>query len=131
MEFNAPAGLKNCALRYITTGHGGWENGDEFTPRVNEILLDGRIVSRFVPWRSDCGTRRRWNPASGNFWNGVSSSDLSRSGWCPGEAVSPVLVPLPDLTPGRHTIRVVIPMGPPEGDSFSAWNVSGVLLGDF
>ena len=32
VEFNAPAGLKNCALRYITTGHGGWENGDRIHP---------------------------------------------------------------------------------------------------
>lgn len=131
VEFDAPPGLRNASLRYITTGHGGWGNGDEFTPRVNEITLDGRVVARFVPWRSDCGGFRRLNPASGNFWNGVSSSDLSRSGWCPGTAVDPVIVPLPELTPGRHVIRVAIPMGPPEGDSFSAWNVSGVLLGEF
>jgi hypothetical protein len=131
VEFDAPPGLRNVSLRYITTGHGGWGNGDEFTPRVNEISLDGRVVSRFVPWRSDCGAFRRLNPASGNFWNGVSSSDLSRSGWCPGAAVNPVTVPLPELTAGRHVIRVAIPMGPPEGDSFSAWNVSGVLLGEF
>jgi hypothetical protein len=131
VEFDAPAGLKNVVLRYVTTGHGGWEDGDEFTPRVNEIALDGRVVARFTPWRSDCGGFRRLNPASGNFWNGVSSSDLSRSGWCPGQAVSPVVVPLSGLTPGPHTIRVSIPMGAPEGDSFSAWNVSGVLLGEF
>ena len=131
VEFDAPPGLRNVSLRYIATGHGGWEHGDEFTPRVNQISLDDRVVARFVPWRSDCGGFRRLNPASGNFWNGVSSSDLSRSGWCPGQAVSPTVVPLPDLTPGKHTIRVAIPMGPPEGDSFSAWNVSGVLLGEF
>lgn len=79
---------------------------------------------------ADCAWFRRFNPASGNFWNGVASSDLSRSGWCPGFAVEPVFIPFPDLAPGRHRIQVSIPMGAPEGDSFSAWNISGVLIGE-
>ena len=130
VDFEVPDGARDCVLRFITTGHGGWENGDEFVPKMNEILVDGRTEARLVPWRSDCGAYRRLNPASGNFWNGMSSSDFSRSGWCPGAAVSAVPVPLPGLTPGRHTVRVTIPLGEPEGDSFSAWNVSGVLVGE-
>jgi hypothetical protein len=39
------------------------------------------------------------------------------------------MIPLPDLPPGRHRLQVAIPLGEPEGESFSAWNVSGVLLG--
>lgn len=131
VDFDAAPGLTNCQLRYITTGHGGWGGGDEFNLRTNEILLDGARVAHFVPWRSDCGTFRERNPSSGNFWNGLSSSDFSRSGWCPGTTVSPVIVPLDDLAPGRHRIEVIIPMGPREGGSFSSWNVSGVLLGEF
>jgi hypothetical protein len=130
VEVEVPVGAHDCALRYVTTGHGGWDSGDEFVPKVNEILIDGRTVARYVPWRSDCGAYRRLNPASGNFWNGLSSSDYSRSGWCPGAAVSPMILPLPDLAPGRHTVRVTIPLGAPEGTSFSAWNVSGVLVGE-
>ncbi len=130
VTFDVPPGARDCALRYVTTGHGGWENGDEFVPKVNEVQIDDRTVARFVPWRTDCGAYRRYNPASGNFWNGMSSSDYSRSGWCPGAAVSAMLLPLPDLTPGRHTVRVAIPLGPAEGNSFSGWNVSGVLVGE-
>ncbi len=129
--FDVPEGAADCRLRYITTGHGGWENGDEFNPKLNEIFLDGQRVAGLVPWRSDCGAYRRLNPSSGNFWNGISSSDLSRSGWCPGAAVDPITIPLPGLAPGRHVLRVAIPLGPTEGGSFSAWNVSGVLLGRF
>jgi hypothetical protein len=129
--FEVPEGVEDCHLRYITTGHGGWENGDEFNPKLNEVFLDGRRVAGFVPWRSDCAAYRRLNPSSGNFWNGISSSDLSRSGWCPGAAVDPVTIPLPGLAPGRHVLKVAIPLGPTEGGSFSAWNVSGVLLGRF
>src|SRR4030095_9582303 len=33
-----PEGLKNLALRYISTGHGGWGNGDEFNKKMNEIF---------------------------------------------------------------------------------------------
>jgi hypothetical protein len=129
-EFDLPPGIGNIRLRYITTGHGGWANGDEFNPKKNSVFLNGREVGSIIPWRSDCASHRRFNPASGDFWNGVSSSDLSRSGWCPGSAVEPLTIRLPDLAPGRHRLQVAIPMGAPEGDSFSAWNVSGVLIGE-
>jgi len=125
-----PQGVKNLKLRYLTTGHGGWGGGDEFVPKLNEIFADGKRVYHFIPWREDCATYRLLNPASGNFGNGLSSSDLSRSNWCPGTITLPVEIPLPDLTPGKHTFQVAIPLGKPEGGSFSAWNVSGVLIGD-
>lgn len=125
-----PEGLKNLKLRYITTGHGGWGGGDEFNPKLNEIFADGKRMYHFIPWREDCGTYRFLNPASGNFGSGLSSSDLSRSNWCPGTLTLPAEIPLPDLKPGRHTLQVAIPLGKPEGGSFSAWNVSGVLIAD-
>ncbi|NMH26703.1 peptide-N-glycosidase F-related protein [Flavobacterium silvaticum] len=121
--------LKNAKLRYITTGHGGWENGDEFIPKPNTLFLDGNKVFSFTPWRTDCGSYRLSNPASGNFDNGLSSSDYSRSNWCPGIATNPIWIELGDLSAGQHTISVKIPVGEPEGGSFSSWSVSGVLEG--
>ncbi|WP_027379270.1 GLPGLI family protein [Chryseobacterium daeguense] len=129
VEFTLKKDLKNAQLRYITTGHGGWENGDEFVPKANSIFLDGKMAFSFVPWRSDCGSYRLYNPASGNFADGLSSSDLSRSNWCPGTVTNPNFISLGDLKAGKHTIQVKIPQGPTEGTSFSSWNVSGVLLG--
>ncbi len=138
--FNSPKGLvtnftlkkdlKNAKLRYITTGHGGWENGDEFLPKENTILVDGKEVFSFVPWRTDCGSYRLYNPASGNFANGLSSSDYSRSNWCPGTSTNPIYISLGDLKAGNHQIQILIPQGEKEGNSFSSWNVSGVLLGE-
>ncbi|WP_317196414.1 peptide-N-glycosidase F-related protein [Chryseobacterium sp. RR2-3-20] len=113
----------------MTTGHGGWENGDEFIPKINSIYLDGKLSFSFTPWRTDCGSYRLYNPASGNFPDGLSSSDLSRSNWCPGTITNPEFISLGNLKAGKHTIQVKIPQGKPEGTSFSAWNVSGVLLG--
>ena len=130
VEFTVPEGLKSLQLRYITTGHGGWGNGDEFVPKQNTILVDGKVEYRFTPWREDCATYRVWNPASGNSWNGLTSSDYSRSGWCPGTITNPVTVDLSHLSPGHHTLKVAIPLGKPEGSSFSSWNVSGVLVGE-
>lgn len=130
VEFTLKKDLKNAQLRYITTGHGGWENGDEFVPKTNSILLDGKMIFSFIPWRSDCGSYRLYNPASGNFGDGLSSSDLSRSNWCPGTVTNPSLISLGDLKAGKHTIQVKIPQGATEGNSFSSWNVSGLLLGD-
>ncbi len=129
VDFELPAELTELRLRYTSTGHGGWGGGDEFNPKPNRILLDGRELATVTPWRSDCAGLRSLNPASGNFWNGVSSSDLSRSGWCPGAVAEPVTIQLPELAPGPHRLEVAIPQGAPEGGSFSAWNVSGTLLG--
>lgn len=128
--FTTAQPLKNARLRYITTGHGGWENGDEFLQKRNTVLLDTKEVYSFVPWRTDCGSYRLSNPASGNFENGLSSSDYSRSNWCPGTTTNPVWIELGDLAAGEHTIRVNIPVGEPEGGSTSSWIVSGVLIGE-
>ncbi|WP_027373879.1 GLPGLI family protein [Chryseobacterium sp. UNC8MFCol] len=129
VDFTLHKDLKNAQLRYTTTGHGGWENGDEFVPKANSIFIDGKQIFSFIPWRTDCGSYRLYNPASGNFPDGLSSSDLSRSNWCPGTVTNPDLIPLGDLQAGKHTIQVKIPQGPTEGTSFSSWNVSGTLLG--
>ncbi len=129
VEFELERDVTGAVLRYITTGHGGWENGDEFVKKTNTIFLDGQKIHSFIPWRDDCGSYRLLNPASGNFPNGLSSSDYSRSNWCPGMTAIPVEIPLGDLKKGKHTLRVQIPQGKPEGGSFSSWNVSGVLLG--
>ncbi|HET7115812.1 MAG TPA: PNGase F N-terminal domain-containing protein, partial [Hanamia sp.] len=128
---NIPEGLKNLKLRYISTGHGGWDNGDEFNQKLNEIFVDGKRVFSFIPRRTDCGTYRMYNPSSGNFSDGTSSSDYSRSNWCPGTTTNPVYIPLDNLTPGKHTFKIAIPLGKSEGSSFSAWNVSGCLIGEF
>lgn len=130
VTFDLEKDIKNAKLRYISTGHGGWENGDEFVPKKNTILLNRKEVFNFTPWRQDCGSYRLYNPASGNFANGLSSSDYSRSNWCPGMITNPVYIDLGDLKAGNHTIQVKIPQGESEGTSFSSWNVSGVLIGE-
>lgn len=128
--FTLEKDMKNTQLRYISTGHGGWENGDEFVPKKNTILLNGAAIFGLAPWRQDCGSYRLFNPASGNFSNGLSSSDYSRANWCPGMVTNPFYIDLGDLKAGNYTLQVKIPQGEPEGNSFSAWNVSGVLIGE-
>lgn len=128
VTFTVPENTTDLRLRYITTGHGGWDTGDEFVPKANNILIDGQLAFTYTPWRCDCGTYRTSNPASGNFWNGTSSSDYSRSGWCPGTATQPTYFDLSYLKPGTHTMTIAIPQGEPEGGSFSHWSVSGVLI---
>jgi GLPGLI family protein len=130
VQFSLDTDLKNARLRYITTGHGGWENGDEFVPKSNTIELNNVQLFSFTPWRQDCGSYRLFNPASGNFPNGLSSSDYSRANWCPGATTNPIYIDLGNLKAGNYTLKVKIPQGENEGNSFSSWNVSGVLLGE-
>ena len=119
-------------LRYISTGHGGWGEGDEFVPKTNTILIDGKPAFTYTPWRQDCGCYRDLNPVSGNFWNGLSSSDFSRSGWCPGTATQPVYFNLSPWADGKeHTLTVAIPQGKPVEGMFSHWAVSGTLIVEY
>lgn len=106
VKFTLKEPAKNARLYYLTTGHGGWGGGDEFNQKPNTLYLDGEKVISFVPWRDDCGTYRNWNPCSGNFSNGLSSSDLSRSNWCPGTVTNPEYIYLGDLEAGEHSITV-------------------------
>ena len=121
--------LRRARLRYISTGHGGWGEGDEFVPKQNTILIDGKVAFTHTPWRQDCGCYRDLNPVSGNFWNGLSSSDFSRSGWCPGTATQPVYFDLMPWADGKeHILTVAIPQGKPVEGMFSHWAVSGTLI---
>ena len=104
------------------------DGGDEFNQKVNTIYVDGQKVISFIPWRDDCGTYRNWNPCSGNFSNGQSSSDLSRSNWCPGTMTNPEYIYVGNLKAGKHTLCVKIPQGAPEGGSNSYWCISGTLI---
>lgn len=123
---------KSAKLRYISTGHGGWGEGDEFVPKQNTILIDGNPAFTHTPWRQDCGCYRDLNPVSGNFWNGLSSSDFSRSGWCPGTATQPVYFDMTPWADGKeHILTVAIPQGKPVEGMFSHWAVSGVLIIDY
>ena len=132
VTFTVSTDAVSARLRYIATGHGGWDEGDEFVPKQNTILIDGKVAFTYTPWRQDCGCYRDLNPVSGNFWNGLSSSDFSRSGWCPGTATQPVYFDMAPWADGKeHTLTVAIPQGKPVEGMFSHWAVSGALIIDY
>ena len=149
-DFVLPKGARNVRLKYIVTGHGGHDGGDEFVQKENILSVDGKEVKRYIPWRDDCASFRRFNPATG-VWlekrvasyigeNGytekeveepVASSDFSRSNWCPGTDVVPEEVELGDLKAGRHTFTVDIPKAQPiNGNEMNHWLVSAYLVWD-
>ncbi|MGI6718924.1 MAG: PNGase F N-terminal domain-containing protein [Bacteroidales bacterium] len=127
VNFNLNKEYKNATLYYTTTGHGGWSGGDEFNKKPNTLILDNRSFT-FVPWRTDCATYREKNPCSGNFYNGLSSSDLSRSNWCPGTITVPTEIIYNNITKGKHNLKLIIPQGAKEGNSFNYWNTSGYFI---
>lgn len=129
VSFTIPDSLENVELIYTTTGHGGWGGGDEFNPKQNQVLLDGEPLFSIIPWRNDCATYRFLNPASGNFGNGLSSSDLSRSNWCPGTLTPPYIIQLDNIEKGDHTMKIIIDQGDDSGGSFNHWSVSGIISG--
>lgn len=140
---------KNVKLHYITTGHGGHSGGDEFIKLKNSVYFNDKLVLDTIPWRDDCPSFRRFNPTSGvwikkdsaSYINSetnkyeikeieerIASSDLSRSNWCPGSYVEPMIVSLNNLNAGSHTIRIKIPATPVDGDKLNHWLVSAYLI---
>ena len=148
MDFDLPKAAKNVRLKYIVTGHGGHNGGDEFVQRRNIISVDGKEVMNFIPWRDDCASFRRFNPGTG-VWlekrlssyigrdgyeekmieEPVGSSDFSRSNWCPGSDVVPEEAELGDLNAGKHTFKVSIPEAQEvDGNKLNHWLVSAYLV---
>lgn len=150
IPFTIPKEAKNIQLKYITTGHGGHSNGDEFRPQENILSVDGVEVYKFTPWRTDCASFRRFNPSTG-VWlkkrtvayigqegrmekeieEPLASSDLSRSNWCPGSNVTPEEIPLNDIEAGNHILTISIPESREiDGDKLNHWLVSAYLVWD-
>lgn len=148
MDFEMPKAAKNVRLKYIVTGHGGHSGGDEFVKKTNIASIDGKEVLNFIPWRDDCASFRRFNPATG-VWlrkrlasyigekgyeekeveEPLASSDLSRSNWCPGSDVVPEEIAVGDLKAGKHTFTVSIPESQIiEGNKLNHWLVSAYLV---
>ncbi|RHJ90349.1 N-glycanase [Bacteroides sp. AM07-16] len=148
MDFYIPENAKDVRLKYIVTGHGGHSGGDEFVQKRNIVSIDGKPVLDFIPWRTDCASFRRFNPATG-VWlqkrlasyitdkgyaekeveEPVGSSDFSRSNWCPGTDVIPEEIELTDIQPGKHSFTVSIPDAQEmKGDELNHWLVSAYLI---
>ena len=148
IPFTIPIGAKNVQLKYITTGHGGHSGGDEFRPQENVLSIDGKEVYSFTPWRTDCASFRRFNPSTG-VWlrertvayigrggraekeieEPIASSDLSRSNWCPGSNVPPVVISLNDIEAGKHILTISIPESKEiDGEKLNHWLVSAYLV---
>ena len=139
-----PAGhdYKNAKLYYITTGHGGHSEGDEFVKKENIITLNGEIIKQFIPWRDDCASFRRFNPTSGTWLakdfmedeksnDHIASSDLSRSNWCPGSDVTPEIIALEHLENKPHTFKFSIPEAQESKENeHNYWMVSAYIIYD-
>jgi len=150
VNFEIPSGYSSANLFYITTGHGGHSGGDEFVKKVNIVSVDDSVLYNEVPWRDDCASFRRFNPHSGvwtekriartgNLKTGdtaekeieefIASSDYSRSNWCPGSQVEPIVLPLNNLKEGKHTLKISIPKAQQQKEGeMNHWNVSAYIV---
>ncbi|MHC5001495.1 MAG: peptide-N-glycosidase F-related protein [Planctomycetota bacterium] len=138
-DIQIPPDLALPRLRLITTGHATDGAGaNEFVTATHLLRVDGRVVARWRPWSEDGGRLRSRNPWAGRRMlegREVWASDLDRSGWHPGEAVTPMILPLPELTPGPHRIELEIRGIRPESESgepaaHGFWAVSAVVVAD-
>lgn len=132
-ERDLPADADRVKLYYFASGHCTDGRGaDEFVTTDNVLSVDGVVVYRFRPWRDDCREFRDVNPYTARWSDGWWSSDFSRSGWCPGDAVEPLVVDLTDhLTPGSHRIGYEIEDVRPVDSAghFGYWRVSSYVVG--
>lgn len=126
-----PADLERIEMLYFVSGHCTDGRGaDEFESKPNVLTIDGEERIRFEPWRDDCLRFRPINPYCKKWSDGSWSSDFSRSGWCPGDAVAPHRFDLSGLAPGAHDFEFTIENIRPRDESgHGYWRVSAVLIG--
>jgi hypothetical protein len=131
-EVDIPDGVERAVVYYFTSGHcTDGRDADEFITKDNVIRVDGTERLRLRPWRDDCRRFRELNAYCARWSDGSWSSDYSRSGWCPGDAVAPVAVDLTRiLTPGRHRVRFEVEdIRPRDAEGhFGYWRLSAQLL---
>lgn len=115
-----PEGVRAPRIMLRSTGHSATGSAyHEFVSLTHVVRVDGLEVARFRPWREDGGTTRRLNPSAGRpdpSNPGLLASDLDRSGWVPGQKVEPWILPLPELTPGPHTVTLELLATTPQMD---------------
>lgn len=128
-----PPGTRWIELAVISTGHCTDGTGaDEFITKDNVLLVDGREVHRWRPWRDDCAEFRAVNPYCAKWADGSWSSDYSRSGWCPGDVALPRFIDLSGvLTPGEHTVtwRIEDVRSRDAEGNHGYWRVSAAVSG--
>ncbi|MFK7959083.1 MAG: peptide-N-glycosidase F-related protein [Phycisphaerales bacterium] len=136
-EVTVPAGASSPRIRIVTSGHSTDGTGaNEFATATHILRVDGREVARWRPWRDGDPSLRERNPWAGTLVvNGktLRASDLDRSGWAPGAAVEPMIIPLPELTPGLHRIdlRILgIRKAEPDSTGHGYFAVTATLLAD-
>lgn len=132
-----PEGLNQPRLRIVSTGHADdGRDAHEFVTSTHILKIDGKVVAMWRPWREDGGPRRDQNQASGRWeidGRSLWSSDIDRSGWVPGVAVGPLVIPLPELTPGEHVIELEvldIRAPDPETNGRGYWVESAIIVAD-
>ncbi len=133
-----PEGVRAPRIILRSTGHSATGSAyHEFVSLTHVIRVDGQEVARFRPWREDGGTTRRLNPSAGlpdPAQPQLLASDLDRSGWVPGRIVEPEILPLPELTPGAHTVTLELLGRTPKTDLNQPiegyWMQSAVIVAD-
>lgn len=132
-RISIPSGTRRVVLNYLVSGHcTDGRDADEFVSKDNVVMVDGRKVYCYRPWRDDCRDFRAINPYCRRWSDGSWSADYSRSGWCPGDWVPPHAIDLSEfLTPGEHVIEVAVEDIRPKGEDghLGYWRVSGHLVG--
>lgn len=146
-EVTIPGGTMIPRIRVTTTGHASdGEGANEFLTAPHVLRVDGREVARWRPWSEDGVEARAANPWAGRIplddGSTIRASDLDRSGWHPGRVVEPLVIPVPELTPGLHVVELEIlgirprnpeaPTDAPPGTLpyHGYWAVTAEVLGD-
>lgn len=133
IDVDIPGRQQRVVLYYLVSGHCTDGRGaDEFVKKDNVLSADGIVVFRYQPWRDDCRRFREINPYTRRWSDGWWSSDYSRSGWCPGDVIAPLVLDLTDhLDKGEHEVGIRIESIRPKDEEghFGYWRVSAFLVG--
>lgn len=135
-EVRVLKGIEQPRMFITSTGHAtDGSGGDEFITRTHILRVDGVELARWRPWAENGGESRTSSPTSDREvidgrvrW----SSDFDRSGWHPGTVVEPLRLPVPELTPGTHTVEIeIVGIRPKDAKTHHGyWRTSAIVVAD-
>ncbi|WP_164113040.1 MULTISPECIES: peptide-N-glycosidase F-related protein [Sphingobacterium] len=106
------ANIENAKIYLITSNHGANRGGEEYTRRIHNVYLDGKLVLNYIPGEPSCEPYRVYNTQGNGIYGRKPRTDKewqSFSNWCPGALIPTRVIELGRLKKGSHVFKIEVP----------------------
>ena len=111
-EFVLNTDIADAKFYLITSNHGAYNGGEEYSRRWHYVYLNDKEILRYRPGRASCEPFRVYNTQANNIYSLSPRTDAqwqSFSNWCPGDVLDIRIISLGNLKAGKHAFKIEVP----------------------